>query len=161
MGATTMRSISSLIHKLKTDYPEVSFVKGDVFAWSPETQTVFYNNDVPHASALLLHEVSHSILEHSQYRRDVELLALETAAWDKAYELAREYHIALNTDTAEDNLDTYRDWLHARSTCPECTANGYQIDQHHYQCPACTTVWKVNEARICALRRHTVTGVAQ
>lgn len=156
MGATTMRSISSLIHKLKTDYPDISFVKGEVFAWSPETKTVFYTSKLPAASALLLHEVSHGILQHSQFRRDVELLALETAAWDTAYELATRYHVALDRDIAEDNLDTYRDWLHARSTCPECTANGYQINQQHYQCPACTTTWKVNEARVCALRRRKV-----
>jgi hypothetical protein len=117
------------------------------------TKTVFYNPDLPHAKAMLLHEVSHGILDHHEYRRDVELLALEAAAWEKAKELAEQYHTAFTADISEDNLDTYREWLHARSTCPGCTANGYQVNATTYRCVACTQSWTVNEARLCALRR--------
>lgn len=153
MGATTMRSMSSLIHKLKIDHPTLSFVKSDVFSWSPATQTVFYTTKTPQARALLLHEVSHALLGHTDYKRDVELLALETAAWDKAFELANQYHVELTSATSEANLDTYREWLHARSTCPTCTATGYQTARYAYTCAACESVWNVNEARLCSLRR--------
>lgn len=149
-----MRSTSSLLHKLKTDYPELHFMASDTCQWVPETKTVFYVKDGPQAKALVLHEVSHGLLDHREYKRDVELLAIEAAAWDKAKELADHYHYPFKEHVAEDHLDTYRDWLHARSTCPECTATGYQTGKETYQCPACTTQWRVNEARVCELRRY-------
>jgi len=158
MDATTMRSTSSLLHKLKTDYPEIHFMTGEAFLWSPETKTVFYVNDGPQSKALLLHEVSHGILGHSEYKRDVELLAMEAAAWEKAKELAVSYHFPINENVAEDHLDTYRDWLHARSSCPDCTAIGYQSGRDSYTCPACTSEWRVNEAKVCELRRYKVTA---
>ena len=127
---------------------------GDTFLWSPQTKTVFYASDGPQSKPLLLHEVSHGLLGHHEYKRDVELLAMEAAAWEKARELAELYHFPLNENVAEDHLDTYRDWLHARSTCPECTATGYQTGRETYACPACTTEWRVNEARVCGLRRY-------
>lgn len=154
MDVITMRSISSLLHKLKTDYPDIHFMTGDTFSWLPETKTVFYVNEGPQTKALLLHEVSHGLLDHREYKRDVELLAMEAAAWEKAKELAKLYHFPVNENVAEDHLDTYRDWLHARSTCPNCTATGYQTGRDTYSCPACNADWRVNEARVCELRRY-------
>jgi len=156
MDAITMRSTSSLLHKLKTDYPDIHFQAGDTFMWAPDTKTVFYVNEGPQSKALLLHEVSHGLLEHHEYKRDIELLAMEAAAWDKAKELAVTYHFPVSEAVAEDHLDTYRDWLHARSTCPNCTATGYQNGKDTYACPACNNEWRVNEARVCELRRYTV-----
>ena len=156
MDAITMRSTSSLLHKLKTDYPAIHFMVSDSYVWSPETKTVFYVHEGPQSKALLLHEVSHGLLEHSEYKRDVELLAMEAAAWDKAKVLAEHYHFPLSEIVAEEHLDTYRDWLHARSTCPNCSATGYQTGKETYSCPACTTEWQVNEARVCELRRYTL-----
>lgn len=153
-----MRSMSSLIHKLKTAYPDISFIEAEQFSWSPTTRTVFYSRDVPNAPHLLLHELSHALLDHNTYRRDVELIAMETAAWEKAKEYATTYNVRFNETVIQDHLDTYRDWLHARSTCPECSANGYQTEAFHYECPACLHKWKVNEARLCALRRYGATS---
>ena len=154
MDATTMRSMSSLIHKLKTEYPSITFFESDQFAWSPATRTVSYSPELPYASALLLHELSHGLLEHTEYKRDVELLAMEAAAWEKAKELANHYSVRLSENVIQSHLDTYREWMHARSTCPECTATGYQTSAAHYVCPACTHQWRVNEARICGLKRY-------
>lgn len=154
MDATTMRSISSLIHKLKTTYPDFSFVASEQFSWSPSNKTVFYDRGAPNAPLLLLHELSHALLGHKEYRRDIELIAMETAAWEKVKLHADEYKVRINEDAIQDHLDTYREWLHARSTCPNCSANGYQTAASEYECPACTHAWKVNEARICALRRY-------
>lgn len=148
-----MHSTSSLIHKLTTDFPTIRFIEDDTFLWSPQEQAVLYNSGYPDAPALLLHELSHGLLEHTQYDRDVQLLAIEAAAWEKAKELAKQYDLALSEDVIQDHLDTYRDWMHARSTCPDCSAIGYQVSASRYRCPACTAVWSVNEAKICGLKR--------
>lgn len=152
-----MRSMSSLIHKLKTTYPEIAFVRAEQFSWSPSDRTVFYVMGQTYSTHLLLHELAHALLEHREYRRDIELIAMETAAWEKAKTYADEYNVRFKEDVIQDHLDTYRDWLHARSTCPNCSANGYQIEKFHYECPACSHQWKVNEARLCALRRYSLT----
>lgn len=146
--------MSSLIHKLKTEFPTLAFIEAEQFSWSPATKTVFYNRGQAHAPALLLHELSHALLEHREYRRDIELIAMETAAWDEAQRHAEAYKVRLEESMVQDHLDTYRDWLHARSTCPRCSANGYQTEASHYECAACAHCWRVNEARLCALRRY-------
>jgi Uncharacterized Zn-ribbon-containing protein involved in phosphonate metabolism len=148
--------MSSLIHKLKTVHPDISFVEAEQFSWSPTTRTILFNRGIPHAPLLLLHELSHASLDHREYRRDIELIAMETAAWEKAKEHAQEYKVRVYEAVIQDHLDTYREWLHARSSCPNCSANGYQSETLQYECPACAHTWKVNEARLCALRRYSV-----
>lgn len=156
MDATTTPSTPSktnLVTRLEVDFPLITFAHGEQFKWSPKTQTVFYaDGDIPS----LLHELSHAILGHNDYARDIELIALERAAWDKAVELAAVYGVKIDDNQVEDHLDTYRDWLHARSTCPNCTAIGFQIKKSTYQCPACTHRWRVNDARICGLKRYSL-----
>jgi len=164
MDATTTHSMSLLIQKLKAAHPDITFTEADQFLWSPHNQTVYFNTEAPNAEALLLHELSHALLGHRTYERDVELVSMETAAWEKAAVYAKEnavhftgINLNLSDDVIQDHLDTYREWLHARSTCPECSANGYQTDVLKYTCPACLHSWKVNEARLCALRRYSIT----
>lgn len=152
-----MPSMSSLIHKLRLAHPTLTFTESEQFSWSPSDATVFYDAQADNAPALLLHELSHALLEHREYRRDVELIAMETAAWKEAASQASLYKVAVDEDIVQDHLDTYRDWLHARSTCPHCSATGYQTGASEYQCPACTHTWRVNEARLCALRRYSLT----
>lgn len=149
-----MPSIAWLLKKLKADYPLLKFEAGSNFRWSPSKQTVFYDQSQPQVTELLLHETAHGVLGHKNYTTDVELIAMESAAWQTAFELAKTYGLTLAKSAAEDHLDTYRDWLHARSTCPNCTATGYQTGRRQYSCPACLTSWQVNEARSCALRRY-------
>lgn len=161
-----MPSISSLTKTLSVAHPEFSFRPGDRFSWSPTDRTIFYietskdsakGDANANSAALLLHELSHALLDHHTYQRDVELLAMEAAAWEAAkhYTLAHP-DLGANIDETviQDHLDTYRDWLHARSTCPHCTATGYQTGRHTYRCPACAHEWRVNEARLCSLRRY-------
>jgi lipopolysaccharide biosynthesis regulator YciM len=126
--------------------------------WSPGNQTVYYaeNSTDKDGYAYLLHELSHGLLEHTDYDRDVALITMERAAWDKANELAVKYDLTIDDDLVESNLDSYRDWLHARSTCPNCGATGLQTKKLGYSCPACDQKWRVNEARVCALRRFTI-----
>jgi len=149
-----MPSTLSLLPKLEQQYPQLLFTPGERFAWSPDAHTVFYDQADTQNTDLLLHELAHGLLEHHDYSKDIELVAMETEAWDKAVELAASYDATISDDTVQDNLDTYREWLHARSTCPKCDATGYQSGKSEYTCVACSHTWRVNEARICALRRY-------
>lgn len=151
-----MPSITSLLTKLRADYPAISFSKSDTFRWSPSEQTVYYADD-SQAEARLLHEVSHYLLNHSVYVKDIDLIKMERDAWEKARSLAPHYAVTLDEETIQAHLDTYREWLHARSTCPACGATGVQTKQGAYHCVACGADWRVNEARTCGLKRYTTT----
>lgn len=152
-----MASLASLIKKLKKDYPQLAFTFASDFRWSSSNQTVYIAAHAIDSAAFCLHEVSHAILNHENYRHDIDLLKFERDAWEYAkHELAPRYGITITEQTIQENLDTYRDWLHARSTCPACRATGIQSGAHQYRCIACGQVWKVNEARLCALKRYRV-----
>ncbi|MBC7868964.1 hypothetical protein H7X69_02175 [Candidatus Saccharibacteria bacterium] len=155
MDVIIMPSTASLIPQLKATYPQFAFKLAESFLWSPSKQTVYYTTDDADYG-FLLHELSHGLLGHADYSRDIELIAMERDAWDKALEIAKDYTVTINDDLIQSTLDTYRDWLHARSTCPRCKAVGLQIKKQTYTCPACRHPWRVNEARICALRRSAV-----
>lgn len=163
MDATTTHSMSQLIKKLSNAHPTITFSKSDRFVWLPSTRTISYDASIDGAPLLLLHELAHALLQHHAYTRDVELVAMESAAWEKAVAYVAEnseqlpgISLQLSDDIVQNHLDTYRDWLHARSTCPVCSATGYQVSRDTYACPACSHRWRVNEARICALRRYSV-----
>jgi hypothetical protein len=151
-----MHLITSLAAKLQADYPQFRFVPDTEFRWVPLESSIFYDqasDDV----ASFLHELSHALLGHTTYIRDIELIELERDAWHYAQHiLAQKYVIEVTDDQVEDSLDTYRDWLHARSTCPGCSATGIQVKKNEYKCLACNKKWRVNDARICALRRYKV-----
>ena len=148
-----MPSTNSLISQLKKDYPQFTFKKSSRFLWSPSEKTVYFTGGIKE-NGFLLHELSHGLLDHSEYTRDIQLVAMERAAWDKAVEIGRGYDMIISDETVESTLDSYRDWLHARSKCPNCQANGLQVKQKAYNCLACGHSWRVNEARICTLRRY-------
>lgn len=152
-----MPSISSLVNKLRSDFEQFAFTPSDDFHWSPTDNTVYYIPDSDDRASLL-HELAHGLLGHKSYARDITLLAMERDAWSRAsQELGPAYKVTINDKMVEAALDTYRDWLHARSTCPSCQAIGVQTNKHQYGCLACHEKWRVNDARICALRRYKVT----
>jgi len=143
------------LNQIIQDFPQFSFVTADAFRWSAETQTIHYDPTAPDIQSFLLHELGHAILQHESYAKDIDLLRLERDAWQYATsQLAPRYSGTIDTDLIEDNLDTYREWLHARSLCPDCHMTGIQTNTGHYRCVACGSRWKANEARNCALRRH-------
>jgi hypothetical protein len=149
-----MHSITSLVTKLATDFPAFRFVPGSEFRWSPGEQAIFYDANSGDGASLL-HELSHALLAHAEFTRDVALLELERAAWQHATEtLAPIYGVAIAEEQVEAALDTYRDWLHARSTCPSCGATGLQTKKDEYKCLTCRERWRVNDARLCGLRRY-------
>lgn len=149
-----MQRISSLASSIYADYPNLHFVEGVDFIWSPGEQTI-YHPELTSIESIwsLLHEVAHAELQHTSYSFDVELVQREVAAWKHMQaNLAPKYDVAVAADYIEDHLDTYRIWLHARSTCPDCGQNGLQT-KNTYSCVNCRCVWRANEARICNLRR--------
>lgn len=154
MGVITMVKITSLQKKLEHKLPDVTFRVGDAFAWDHTSSSILYSPAHPSATAFLLHEAGHASLGHSYYDSSIHLLAMERAAWEKAKEIGEELGIAINDSTVENALDSYRDWLHARTACPTCNATGIENGKNHYVCLACSSTWTSNEARTCALKRY-------
>ncbi|HEY1085094.1 MAG TPA: hypothetical protein VGE34_00025 [Candidatus Saccharimonadales bacterium] len=145
----------TLLESIPTLYPDIVFEAGEEFSWNPEKKTITFVADDPLLDAHLLHELSHAELNHESYSRDVELIAMERDAWQHARStLAPKYSVDIDSDTIQDDLDTYRDWLHARSTCPKCSSNGIQTGDFEYTCVFCRNIWRVNTAIGCALRRY-------
>jgi hypothetical protein len=152
-----MQLITSLATKLARDFPNFHFVPSSEFRWSPEEMTVYFDSTTDD-TASLLHELSHAQLGHRDYTKDMQLIEMERDAWKYAEEtLSNTYEVTISDNVVEGAMDTYRDWLHARSTCPECQATGVQAKKYQYKCLVCGARWKVNDARVCALRRYKVT----
>lgn len=152
--------MKELLKKLIKDFPDIQFVKGEKFYWSPKDQTVFYDaskEDIAGQWALV-HELSHGILGHKTYHTDFELLQLEVDAWEQAKSLGKTYKIDINEDHIQDCLDTYRDWLHARSKCPACGDHGLQDTKGNYTCLNCRNTWHVSTERFCRAYRKTITA---
>lgn len=141
--------MDSLIVSLKRDFPAISFISGELPHWSPSKQQVTYTDNSPHNQWTLLHELGHALCGHKDYKSDVDLLQKETEAWSKAAFVGKNYGVAIAQEHIETCLDTYRDWLHKRSTCPECGTHGLQHSKALYYCPNCQTHWQVSSARFC------------
>jgi predicted RNA-binding Zn-ribbon protein involved in translation (DUF1610 family) len=146
-------NLQNLLADIARDYPDLQFIESARFAWHPGKRQVSYSrktsSNTMHDIFALLHELGHAILEHKDYIRDIELLKLEVTAWQKAKQLANHYGITLEPDYVEDCLDTYRDWLHLRATCPSCYVRSLQASADKYQCFNCGTCWQVSRSRLC------------
>ena len=147
---------TSILVKLKNKYPQFSFKPSNNFLWSSTDNSIYYDKKSPNQSIFLLHELSHALLNHRSYNRDIKLITMERQAWDFTKNLAVEFDIKISEEIIQSTLDSYRDWLHNRSTCPECKATGLQTKEREYSCLSCNNSWRVNEARTCALRRYKI-----
>lgn len=141
--------MEELLTKVSSDYPNLSFVEGTRFSWHAQKKHVSYKRNAQKGAWTLLHELGHALLDHADYANDVELLQLEVAAWHKAEELAGNYGVKIDQDYIQDCLDTYRDWLHLRATCPGCFARSLQTSERLYHCFNCQTEWTVSRSRLC------------
>lgn len=159
MDVTTMDLINWPT-KVRETFPAITFELGNDFRWSPQQQTVYIGKISNERDVItLLHEIGHALAGHSGYDRDIALLALEREAWTIAStQVSPLFNVSIDDNLVEEALDSYRDWLHARSTCPECSQNGVQKDQNTYGCLLCHTTWRVNDARRCGLKRYRVTA---
>ncbi|HEY4964719.1 MAG TPA: hypothetical protein VIH90_08595 [Candidatus Saccharimonadales bacterium] len=148
--------MSSFIYRLKRKYPKINFSLSDNYYWSPETNEIFYKNNLETELGQwsLIHEVGHALLEHKSYDADFMLIRLEVEAWNKAKEISNDLGISINEDHIQDCLDTYRDWIFKRSICPNCTTKCFQqSDFSHYSCFNCHATWRVTPSRFCRTYR--------
>jgi hypothetical protein len=161
MGVTTTsasKPAKRFINRLRKDFPEFSFEPGKQDHWSPKTNTITYKESVPLKDFQygVLHEVAHARLGHYNDNNDFELLKLESQAWELAAKTGKKYGVIISNEHIQDCLDTYRDWLHARSRCPTCGMHVLQKDPLHYHCFNCHTEWQVTSGRfVRPYRRRT------
>lgn len=150
--------MDTILAQLKARFPALSFEPGMRFTWSPKTQSVIYDITVSADDTVavwsLCHEVGHALLAHNSYKSDFELLKMEAEAWERAHSLALEHNYTIDVNHIEDCLDTYRDWLYQRSTCPVCTSCSLQTDEKTYCCFNCGTSWRVSTSRLCRAYRR-------
>lgn len=127
---------NDLLEKLKRDYPNFRFRSGKKFAFrAPSFITI--GPDEEHSDLLLLHEVGHAILQHQDFTVDAMRVKMESEAWDEARRLADKYQVKVDENLIQDELDTYRDWLHQKSRCPHCGLTRFQTPDKIYYCPRC------------------------
>jgi hypothetical protein len=142
MAKTSLPDLTTIA----ADFPGVKFEPHHQFYWSASKSTVFYNADEldNHAGmSHLLHELGHALCDHQVFTSGIGLVRLEAEAWDKAAELAKKYDTTISERLKDYCMNSYRDWLHLRSKCPECGAHGAETDQNKYKCFNCFTSWRV------------------
>ena len=125
--------------QLYRDYKQFRFKIGKKFAFRPP-KTIVLGPPEPFSALLALHEVSHAICEHKAFKTDIERLRMEVQAWEKARELASFYGIEVDEELVQRELDTYRDWLHQKSRCPECGLTRFETSDGVYHCPRCESL---------------------
>jgi hypothetical protein len=141
--------MNQLINTLRSQYPNVQFVVGDVTKWCPADKIVTYKSQATEKDSWsILHELGHALLGHQSFESDLDLLGKEIAAWDKADEIAASLKLHINSTHRENCLDTYRDWLHQRSACPTCANQGLQTNFNTYTCLNCSGAWSVTDSRL-------------
>lgn len=144
-----------LLQHLQADYPVTEFKESPKARWDPSTNTIYYDPVQPNLNWSLLHEIGHMEAGHKTYTLDIQLLMMETEAWEIAKQLSKKYDQDIDTDHIEDCIDSYRDWLHKRSSCPKCTQTGLQTDKKTYKCLNCGNTWQVSASRFCRPYRKT------
>lgn len=137
--------MQKLIKQLSKDYPDLQITAGERYQFSPPNHLYYVPDDADHSPAeaklLLLHELGHYLTGEYDYASDIELLEIEAKAWAHARDLCSKYRLDYDEDFAEDRLDSYRDYLHYASLCPDCQLAGYQDKTGKYHCPLCAKTW--------------------
>lgn len=144
--------MKTLLKSLQAQLSDITFTPGDLFYWSPKTNEVVYSLrslTEKEGQWALLHEAAHAWLGHKAYHSDFELLLLEVAAWEQAQNIGKQLGYKLDEEHIQNCLDTYRDWLHERSTCPRCGVVSLETTQRQYQCFNCDHEWRVSISRFC------------
>ena len=122
--------------KLVDDFSDYRFILGTKFKFRPP-KTIVIGPPEPFSQLLVLHEVGHAICKHKSFKMDVRRLKMENQAWEEARKLAVRYKVPVDEDLIQDQLDTYRDWLHQKSRCPDCGLTRFQTSDGQYHCPRC------------------------
>ena len=129
--------------ELSSEFKDYKFVPSTRFKWRAPNSIFFEKNSgvpMPYFALLTLHELGHALSGHKDYKTDVERLRIESEAWQRAKHLIAEHpnwDLEYNEDFAENELDSYRDWLHKKSKCKRCGLTCYQTADGKYHCPTC------------------------
>lgn len=136
--------LSKFITQLSKDFPDFHFTYGKRFSFRPPKTIVVGPEEGENTPFLVFHELGHALSGKYTYGLGVERLKIESLAWQegkKAYDAckaSKKYSTlpAWNEDFVEDNLDTYRNWLHSKSKCPTCGLTMYE-NTDGWHCPYC------------------------
>ncbi len=142
------------ITTIRRDFPEITFKPHTSFYWSSRDQAIYFNPGAlkdPAGLYQLLHELGHALCRHNHYDSGIELLKIETQAWEKAEDIATNYGLVITKKQIEECLDSYRDWLYLRSSCPHCHTVSVETESNQYRCFNCSQKWRVPEDQ---RRRH-------
>lgn len=151
----TPTTATGLVGELEQRYPNISFEPDQTFMWSPSENTIYYDPEriqSPQGSWSLLHELGHALARHEAYTTDLALIKLERQAWRFARQVGSSLQIEIDENHIQDCLDSYRDWLHQRSRCPECSQVNPQHTAKLYECFNCRTKWRVSASQLCSSR---------
>ena len=138
---------NAFLSELISEFPQFNWKPSDRFKWRyPKSIYLDVKTPIPPLYFYLqtLHELGHALLNHKDYQTDVRRLKMESEAWERARELIKthknwqkKYNLSYDEDFAESELDSYRDWLHSRSKCPNCGLTRFQKKSGVYLCPKC------------------------
>ncbi|MFO0970892.1 MAG: hypothetical protein U0520_00865 [Candidatus Saccharimonadales bacterium] len=140
------KTILPNISIIKQQFRQFSFKEHEVFHWSPRDNCIYYDPiKLTRAAGVyqLLHEIGHALSGHTNYESGIQLLKMETEAWQQAQRIAKSYNLKISETQIERCLDSYRDWLHLRSKCPSCSTTAVETEANLFHCFNCLQDWKV------------------
>ncbi len=148
-----MKDFSRITSQLEADFPQFIFCASDDSRWSPTEHKIYFRENLPE----LFHELGHAISGHKKFVQDIELVKMEREAWTCASRISRKYGFEIPEEIIESALDEYREWLHTRALCPNCSQTGLQNRESlAYECLNCGAIWTANDSRKIGLRRHLI-----
>ena len=124
--------------------------------WSPKKQVIYYDElaiGSREGIMALLHEIGHAKLGHQTFEMDIELITMETQAWEEAKSLANKLGVELDENHIQNCLEGYRIWIYKRSRCPSCSNTSLQESSRSYRCFNCGASWQVAQNRTLQPRR--------
>lgn len=139
--AMTEEIKDKFVVQLEQDFPQFNWREGTRFRFRPP-RTIYYEKDLVgneynNYCLQLLHELGHAVLGHRDFRTDLDRLKMEVAAWEQARQFAAQYNIYYDEELVQEQLDSYRGWLHGKSRCKKCGLTRYQTKDGEYHCPQC------------------------
>lgn len=147
---------NTFLQRITTDYPSISFISTNKTRWDPKNKIIYFDPRGEHLIWSLLHELGHAVKDHSSYKLDIELVKMESEAWENAKAIGKQYKVFIDEDYLQDCLDSYREWIHKRSTCPFCNQTGIQANNLLYNCLNCSKTWQVSNSRFCRAYRRKI-----
>ena len=159
-NTTLSETAQAFLLALTTEFKSITWRLGSRFKYRPApisahscantspSGTIFIDQSsstpMPYFALLTLHELGHALSNHQSYRTDIERLRIEAEAWQRAkFELSRhqtwqrDFNLTYDEEFAENELDSYRDWLHQKSCCKKCGLTRFQTPDGRYHCPNC------------------------